>query len=350
MAPMKAGIVGFSGSGKTTIFTALTGIAGQPGQRKDAVLGMIKVPDERIDFLVRINNPKKTTYAEICFVDIAGAALEQTESGLATHVVNEMRPVDAIVHVVRGFDNPALTRAPDPLRDMQNFESEMILTDLIQVENRLQRLIKEGNKGQERTLIESIKTHLEDNKPLRQKELSEQELGLLTGFKFLSLKPCIVLVSQPDDAVNAETDAKLVAEAQKNDLHVLSMAGRVEAEIAELDAEEQKEFLADLGLESSARNRFVKMAYRELGLISFLTQGPDDCHAWTIKRGTNARAAAGKIHSDIERGFIRAEVIGFEDFQKHGSEAACRDAGVFRVEGKDYEVKDGDVINFRFNV
>ena len=261
-----------------------------------------------------------------------------------------MRLADALVHVVRAFDNPTLTQAPDAARDMEAFEAEMIFSDLLQVESRMDKYKKEGKKGPEVSFFEHLTGHMEAGNPLRTLKLSEQELTGISGFAFLSLKPCMVLVSVPDEAARAEALPSLVEVARKRHLAVMQMAGRAEAEIAQLNPEEQSAFLADLGVTKPARERFIQAAYAQLELISFLTTGEDECRAWTIKRGTNARKAAGKIHSDIERGFIRAEVIAYEDFQALGSEAKCRDAGKLRLEGKEYLVKDGDIIHFRFNV
>jgi hypothetical protein len=349
---MRTGIVGFAGSGKTTVFNALTGLAADTGfgNKERTNLGMIKVPDARVELLARIDQPKKKTLAEIAFVDVAGPEAGASESGLDARLVNEMRSVDALVHVVRAFDNASLKRPPDPRRDLEDFEAEMILTDQLQVENRLEKLRKEGKKSRERDLLEAIHAHLDGGAPLRTQALTEQEQNSVTGFHFLSLKPCLALVSQPDDRATAELPPELCQSAGARRLALLTMAGRAEAEIAALTAEEQLAFLADLGLTAPSRDRFVQAVYAHLDLISFLTRGPDECRAWTIRRGTKAKDAAGKIHSDIERGFIRAEVIPFTAWEKHPSEAACREHGLLRVEGKDYVVQDGDIVHFRFNV
>ncbi len=349
---MKTGIVGFAGSGKTTIFNALTGLSADTGfgNKDRANLGMIKVPDPRVELLAEIFQPKKKTFAEIGFVDVAGPDATKSEAGLDTRLVNEMRGVDALVHVVRAFDNPALRRPPDPLRDLGDFEAEMVLTDQVQLEAKLERVRKEGKKTRERELFEALVAHLESGQPLRTKPLTDAERQALTGFNFLSLKPCLTLVSRADQEANQPLPAALGDAARERGLAILSMAGRAEAEIAALPAEEQTAFLADLGLEGSSRDRFIRAVYAHLELISFLTRGDDDCHAWTIRRGTRAREAAGKIHSDLERGFIRAEVITYDDFARLRSDAACREAGVLRIEGKDYEVQDGDLMLFRFNV
>ncbi len=348
---MKVGLVGFAGSGKTTLFNAVTGASAGvgAGTRAQANLGSIRVPDRRVDLLAAVYRPKKTTYAEVSFVDVAGPEGAR-QTGLDPTLVGEMRSVDALVHVVRAFDNPALSRGADPARDLIDFDTEAILTDQIQIESKLEKLRKEGKKTRERELLEALHAHLDAGDPLRTRVTTEQELASISGFAFLSIKPCLAVVSQPDECAAEPPPERLVRAARARGIEVLSMAGRAEAEIAQLEAGEQGDFLADLGLEGSSRARFVAAVYRHLDLISFLTRNAEDCRAWPVPRGTVARRAAGKVHSDIERGFIRAEVIAFDDFEGLGSDSACRDAGVMRVEGKDYVVADGDLIHFRFNV
>lgn len=349
---MKVGVVGFAGAGKTTVFNALTGLRAETGfgAKDKANLGMIKVPDARVDFLASVHQPKKTTYAEIGFVDVAGPGAGGTERGLDAKIVAPMREADALVHVVRAFVNPAIERRPESERDLVDFDTEMVFTDLVQVDSRLDRLRKEGKKTPELALMERLHAHLDGGAPLRVLGLGEAELQQVAGFRFLSLKPCIALINLADRDVRAELSASLTTAAQARGVTTIAMAAHAESEIAELDAADQKAFLSDLGLEAPARDRFVRTAYAQLDLISFLTAGPDECRAWTIERGTNARKAAGKIHSDIERGFIRAEVIAFEDFRAYPSEAKCREVGKLRLEGKDYVVQDGDIMHVRFNV
>lgn len=349
---MKTAIVGFAGSGKTTVFNSLTGLAADTGYgtKDKANLGLIRVPDPRVDFLSEMYSPKKTTFAEIGFVDVAGPPGESTTGGLDTAAIQHIQKADALVHVIRAFEDRATGRAPDPMHDLEAFEGEMILADLIKVENRLERLAKEGGKASgEIALMRRLAEHLDGGRSLRVLELSEPERKMTSGYQFVSIKPCLALVNQPDEAA-AGSPAGLEAAVAASGMGVLSMAASVEAEIAQLDDADQAEFLTDLGLEASARDRFINAAYAMLDLISFLTSGPDECRAWTIRRGTVARAAAGKIHSDVERGFIRAEVVAFEDLQALGSEVLCKEAGKLRLEGKDYVVLDGDIINFRFNV
>ncbi|HEY7545863.1 MAG TPA: DUF933 domain-containing protein, partial [Blastocatellia bacterium] len=297
--------------------------------------------------------PKKKTFAEISFVDVAGPQAGESEgshSGLDPKLVQHMREVDALVHTVRAFDNAMMTDAADPARDIRGFDDELILTDLVQIENRIARLKKEKDSTRERELLERLKSALEAEKPLRDVELSNEEHILIAGFRFLSLKPLLLLLNVSEEKASSDPPAEVMELAARKNLKLISMSGRAEMDISQLDTDEQREFLQDLGIAEPARDRFISAAYALLDLISFLTAGEDECRAWSIKRGTTAHRAAGQIHSDIERGFIRAEVIRFEDLIHFGSEARCREAGRLRSEGKDYIVQDGDVIHFRFNV
>lgn len=353
---MKVGLVGFAGSGKTTIFNTLTGLTaevGGYGAREKANVGVIKVPDHRVDKLAEIFNPKKKTYAEISFVDVAGPQAEdaeQAQSGLDPKLVQHMREADALIHVVRAFENPMLLQAADPARDIRSFDDELMLTDLVQIENRITRLKKEKDSAREGELMERLKGALEGEHPLRDVELTHEDLAIIAGFRFLSLKPLLLLLNQPEEGVGEGVPGVVQELAESKKLSAIAMSGKVEMEIAQLAPDEQRDFLQDLGIAEPARDRFIRAAYSLLDLISFLTSGEDECRAWSIKRGTSAHKAAGVIHSDIERGFIRAEVIRFEDLAELGSEARCRELGKLKLEGKDYIVQDGDVVHFRFNV
>jgi GTP-binding protein YchF len=352
---MKVGIVGFAGSGKTTIFNALTGLAAETGfgSRERANVGVIKVPDPRVDRLAALYNPKKKTYAEVSFVDVAGPDLqasERAETGLDQKLVQHMREVDALVHVVRAFESPMLARPADPGGDIRAFDDEMMLTDLLQIENRLARLKKEKDSAHEQDLLGRLKTAIESEQPLRGLDLNAEELALIAGFRFLSLKPLLLLLNVAEDSAAAEAPPEAAGIADSKRLSLITMCGKAEMEIAELAPDEQREFLQDLGIAEPARDRFIRAAYSQLNLISFLTAGEDECRAWPIRQGTPAQKAAGKVHSDIERGFIRAEVVRFDDLMECRSLGACREKGKLRLEGKDYVVQDGDVINFRFNV
>ena len=349
---MKIGIVGFAGSGKTTIFNALTGLRAETGAsgKTRENMGVIKVPDERVEHLARLHSSRKKTFAEVNFVDVGarpdGAAAKG--SGLDSQVIQAMQNCEALVVVVRAFENPMLSSAPDPVRDLRDFRTELILSDLGPLENRLKRIQKEAGKDSERALLARCIAHLENEQPLATMDLAEEELRSLAGFAHLSRKPQLILVNQSESDLSGGIPEGLRQVAGEGTL--LAISGKVEMDIAEMDEAEQPEFLEALGLTESARDRFVRSAFELLDLICFLTTGEDESRAWPIHRGTSAHRAAGKIHSDIERGFIRAEVISYEDLVSLGGEKQARDAGRLRLEGKEYIVRDGDVINFRFNV
>ena len=350
---MKIGLVGFPGCGKTTVFNALTGLSAETGYgatRGKTNLGVTKVPDKRIDALAAMFKPKKTTFAEIAFCDVAAQAAGAAGQGLDADTLRAMREMDALCQVVRGF--PDAGGAPaEPLAEAKNFEAEMNLSDLILVEKRLDRLAKERAKGAEVDLFQKLKDHLEAGTPLRlMSDLSAAEVALASGFRFLTQKPLLLVLNVSEADVVNPPPSDLAAYAQQTHVGLVVLAGMVEMDIAQMGLEEQKEFTLALGLEEPAVGRFIRAAYALLELISFLTSGEDECRAWTITRGSTAPRAAGKIHSDIERGFIRAEVMHFEDLLRLGSEGKCREAGKLRAEGKEYVVKDGDVLNFLFNV
>ena len=346
---MKVGLVGFSGSGKTTVYNALTGQKAETGYASRGSgktnLGVVKVPDTRVDALSAIHSPKKITLAEIHFVDVAAPPGAGGRS-LDTSALPAMREVEALVQVVRAFPSED-GKAPEPLGEVQDLQTELTLGDLAPIEKRLERLKKEKGKPGEIELLGKLKTHLESGKPLRDMELSEQDQVAISGYRFLTLKPLLLVLNVAESAVDKPIDPALLAYAAENKLSIIPLSGKLEMELAELSPDEQKAFLADLGLTDTALPRFVRAAYAALDLISFLTAGPDECRAWTIRRGTSAVRAAGKIHSDIERGFIRAEVMAFDEFMIHKSEAKMREAGKARLEGKEYVVRDGDIIHFR---
>jgi ribosome-binding ATPase len=345
---MRVGICGYPGSGKSTVFTALA-----PGGRTDreVAFGNIKVPDARVDALAATFKPKKTTYAEITFVDVGGAAGQRAGGAFPPEVLQAMRNADVIVHVVRGFENPALTAPPDPARDERLFNDELLLLDLGILEKRAERFKKEAKKGPEVDATKKCLDHLEKSEPLRTLDLTEEEIKALgPGIQLLSMTPIITLYNLSEEAWADPANAALRAVRTGQSSASMAICAAIETEIASMPPEEQGEFLQGLGLGEPARNEFVRTAYRLLDLISFLTAGPDECRAWPIRRGTAARKAAGKVHSDIERGFIRAEIYRPEDLKTIGSEAALKAQGKIRVEGKDYVVQDGDVANFRFNV
>jgi len=343
---MKVGLVGYPGAGKTTVFGALTGQAITPGlgAGSKALLGTVKVPDPRVDALAELYQPKKTTYAEIVFTDLAGG-----HEGLDRAVLNQMRPLDALCQVVRAFPGPA-GQPPQPLAEIKGLRTETILADLEVVEGRIERLRKDRSNPNELSLLERLQVALEGERALRDLDLGPEEQRLITGFTFLSLKPLLLVLNVPEEAVSEKPAADLEAAAAEQNLGLVVLSAQVEMEIAQMTPAEQPEFLASLGLSEPASHRFIQEAYQLCDLISMLTSGPDECRAWPVPRGIAAPQAAGKIHSDIERGFIRAEVIAYDDLIELGSEAKCRDAGKLRIEGKGYAIQDGDVVHFRFNV
>ena len=346
---MKIGLVGLPGTGKSTVFGALTGLAVETGygaQSGKANIGVVKVPDPRVDALAALYEPKKTIYAETTFTDLGAAAGGE---GLDRATLNAMRDVDALCQVLRGFESE-LGEAPAPLAEIVELETETILADLEIVEQRAARLRKDRSDPRELEVLERIQRHLEAESPVRSLELSTPEEKMISGYALLTAKPLMLVLNVPEEAAAEPPPADLAEAVATRGLGLVALSAQVEMDIAQMPAAEQREFLESLGLEEPARDRFIRSAYALIDLVSMLTAGPDECRAWPIRRDTPAPRAAGKIHSDIERGFIRAEVIWWEDLIELGSEAKCREAGKLRVEGKEYVVQDGDVVNFRFNV
>ena len=348
---MKVGLVGFARSGKTTIFNALTGMSAEVGSfetKRDAAIAVVKVPDHRVDALAEIVQPDRKKYAEVTFLDFPPSA--ERKAALDTRSLARMREVEALTQVVRAFDDPLAPALADPLRALRDFQSELILADMGVIEKRLERLRKERGKERERELLEKCQIVLEAEQPLRNETFLPEEEMLLSGFAFLSQKPLLIVYNRTEEEMQAEMPQEVASYIEEQGLTAVPICGKVEMEIAELQEDERGLFLADLGVEESARERFIQYAYRMLNLMSFFTAGPLEARAWTIERGLPAIKAAGKIHSDIERGFIRAEVIAYEAYIEHGGEAGCRDVGKMRLEGKDYVMQDGDVVHFRFKV
>lgn len=347
---MKVGLIGRQGSGKTTIFNALTGLSAGLGQgeKMESHLGVTKVPDARVDRLSAIFLPKKTTYAEIRFTDFPATQSQEKLKASGEHsrtMLAQMRDVDAMALVLGDFDG-----ASEPIKDLRDLLAEMILADLGVVENRLSRLKKEKGKEREGEMLARCLKALEGEESLRSLSFTTDEEPLLAGFGFLSRKSVIALFNVAEERAGKELADSYRTELEKLQIPGLALSARVEMEVAQLDEKDRQSFLTELGIEEPARDRFIRASYRLLDLISFFTTGEDEVKAWTIEQGTSARKAAGKIHSDIERGFIRAEVVAYDDFIRYGSEAKCREAGKLRLEGKDYPVKDGDIVHFRFNV
>jgi len=358
---LRAALIGLPSSGKTTLFQLMTSIHDTPRGKGDVNIGISKVPDPRLDTLTAMYNPRKRVPATVEFTDIVA-----TRGGAQALVdVAGYKNADALVHVVRAFRDPAVAHPAgsiDPARDAQTMEDELILADLGVAERRLERIEKDLKKGKsaeldkERDLVQRCKEALEHGTPLRALQLAGEDLKRLRGFQFLSAKP-LVLVINLDESEVADVGADVGRAAQKTGLapflahaatRAIALCTKIELEIAQLGAEDAKAFLADLGLNESGLDRVIRTSYDLLGYISFFTVGEDECRAWSIARGTPAQLAAGEIHSDIQRGFIRAEVVAYDALISRGSMAACREHGEVRLEGKEYVVEDGDIINFRF--
>ena len=352
---MKVGIIGLARSGKTTVFNAITGAMAEVGAfgSRDANVAAIKVPDERVDALAEIHRPKKTTYAEFQFVDIAPNESTGREHALDPAALALLKNVDALVHVVRAFQNENVMHpleSVDPIRDCRMLEEELGLADLIVIEKRIERLEKENHKDAEYRVLCRAREHLEEGHALRSLELSEAEEREVRGYEFLSQKPMMLLGNYDEGAIGEEDPAGLRAYAAEQGLILFELCGAMEMEVAQLQEEERQAFREELGLGEESRTRFLQSAYDTLGLMSFLTAGDPEVRAWTIRKGTPAVEAAGVIHSDIQRGFIRAEVVAYDDFMAAGSKVKAKEAGHVRLEGKEYLVQDGDIILFRFNV
>lgn len=346
---MKIGLVGVAGSGKTTVFNTLTGLNIPSGFGGAVHLGTVKVPDERIDRLSLIFKPKKTTYAEIVFSDIPGEHGAE-HKGLSGKALEPIRAQDVLCLVLRAFPNPALQGPAHPAAELEAFHTECVLADLEMVERKLDRAKKDKTDPLQTAAFELMKQTLEAALPIRSLPEAALHRAMLTGFSFLTDRPLLVVLNRSEDQAAEPMPESLASRVTQLSAAGLVLSASVEAEIARLDPADQAVFLADLGLTESARARFIRTAYGLLELISFFTVGPDEVRAWPIRRGTTAQAAAGKIHSDLERGFIRAEVMAYDDFIALGSEHAVKEAGKFKLEGKDYVVADGDILNIRFHV
>ncbi|MBI5408472.1 MAG: redox-regulated ATPase YchF [Nitrospirae bacterium] len=369
---MKLTITGFSNSGKTTVFNALTGLnlpvtiyPTSITPELEPHLGVVKIPDARVDRLSVVYNPKKTTYATVEYIDYAG--ITSGDVAHNTKVFNLMKDADAVVHVVRAFEDEAVIHpmgSVTPVRDVKSFEAELILGDLEFVEKRLQKIEEQARRGKkpdeaDRHLLLKCKKALEDEISLRTLEFTEDQKRLMLPYQFLSTMPEIIVLNIDEKDITSEKvknfhdeiEAYFKGAGQSSVPPVLALCGKIEMELAQLPPDEAKAFLDDLRIDESAMYKLCHISYDALGLISFLTVGKDEVRAWTIKRGTNAQQAAGKIHSDLERGFIRAEVVHYKDFSSSEEDMhKAKEKGLMRLEGKTYLVQDGDIINFKFNV
>ncbi|MFZ2486775.1 MAG: redox-regulated ATPase YchF [Anaerolineae bacterium] len=360
---MEIGIIGLPNSGKTTIFNALTR-GDQPTSatssgKLEFHSAVVDVPDERVDILTGMFKPRKTIYAKVTYTDIAGLDQGMAQKGLSGQLRHRISQMDAFIHVVRAFDNDSVSHplvTVNPQRDLEVLEQEMILLDLLAVQNRLERItegIKRAKKGgeerqgleTEQVSFERMQAALEAETPLRDLEFSAEELPNLRGFGFLTLKPVMVLVNLGDEAAPPEQFIRY----QHRATELMALQGKLEMEIAQLEADEASMFMEEFGISEPALSRMIRASYDLVGLESFFTVGEDEVRAWTVRKNSNAVEAAGAIHSDLARGFIRAEVVSYADLIATGGMVEAKKAAALRLEGKDYMVQDGDILHVRFS-
>mgnify|MGYP001195664976 FL=1 len=366
--PVQLVLIGLPQSGKTTVFNALTGAHAATGTfsgvEDEPNLATVKVPDPRLDVLTQLFKPRRTVPAEIQYWDVAGLAKGIHERGLGGRLLGYLQQASALVHVVRAFDDPTVPHpegSVDPLRDIETINMELLFVDLAMVDKRLQRIraMIPKLRGQEReaheregAVLERLHRALSDGIPIRAIELQPDEEKLLRGFGFLTQKPLLILLNLGEERLS-EAETLLAAASERltgPGIAVEALPGKLEAELAQLAPDEAAAFMQELGISEPARNRVIRTSYRLLGLISFFTVGPDEVRAWTIRRGATAIEAAGTIHSDLAQGFIRAEVVHYDDLVRAGSLTEARKLGALRLEGRNYVVEDGDVVHILFNV
>jgi len=358
-------IIGLPGSGKTTVFNALTGAhadtGGFSGGRAAPNMGVVKVPDERLDRLSQMFHPKKTTPADVTYVDVAIPAGAAREGTVNPDVLALIRNADALLHVARAFDAGGAERAPDPWRDIEELDLELAIADLMVIEKRLEKLRTSGRHGspaereanaQEEALLDRLEPELSAGRPLRALDLSEDDELRLRGYRFLTQKPALVVLNIDEAQLAAAPQLEAAGRTgyAQPQTDVAALGGKIEAELAQLSASDAALFMEDLGIDEPSRGRVIRLTYALLGLFSFFTGGEDECRAWTLRRGATAVDAAAAVHSDLARGFIRAEVVTSDDLIASGSMAEARKRGLLRSEGKTYAVRDGDVIEVLFNV
>lgn len=365
---MKLGIVGLPNVGKSTLFNAITQAgaesANYPFCTIEPNVGVVAVPDKRLDVLEKMYNPKKKVYTTIEFYDIAGLVKGASKGeGLGNKFLSHIREVSSIIHVVRCFDDENVVHVDgsvNPIRDIETINLELIFSDMETMEKRMEKVSKMAKGGdkkskEELVVMEKIKAHLESEKPVRTMDFTEEEAELVKNYFLLTTKPVLYVANiSEDDLVSGNHDNDYVKQvkefAAKEGSEVVVISAKIEEELSSLSDDEKKEMLSEYGLEESGLDKLIHASYKLLGLMSFLTAGTDEVRAWTIKQGTKAPKAAGKVHTDIERGFIRAEIISYDKLVECGSETAAKEKGYYRLEGKDYIMQDGDIVHFRFNV